>query len=146
VNDYKIKVQEPHTLTFDPHGTEILMMIDPFVFTTMLQNMLDNSFKHNQSEIKKTALFITEHHGDYCLHIQDNGKGVDDAVKEKIFDKFFRASKDTTTPGLGLGLYYVKQCLDIHGWTISVNTELGKGTEFLVHIPGIQTGPEAITH
>lgn len=146
VNDYRIKVQEPHSLTFDPHGTEILMMIDPFVFTTMLQNMLDNSFKHNQREIKKTVLFITEHQGNYCLHIQDNGKGMDNAVKEKIFDKFFRASKDTNVPGLGLGLYYVKQCLDIHGWTITVKTELGKGTEFLVHIPGKQIESETINH
>jgi two-component system phosphate regulon sensor histidine kinase PhoR len=135
VNDYKIKVHEPDSLTFDPHGSEILMMIDPFVFTTMLQNILDNSFKHNHSDIKMTVLFITEGKSGYILHIKDNGKGIEDTLKEKIFDKFFRAGKDNTVPGLGLGLYYVRQCLDIHGWEISVRTELGKGTEFLVHIP-----------
>ncbi|TBO39658.1 sensor histidine kinase [Pedobacter kyonggii] len=135
VNDYKIKVHEPDSLTFDPNGSEILMMIDPFVFTTMLQNILDNSFKHNHSDIKMTVLFITEDKGGYILHIKDNGKGIEDTLKAKIFDKFFRADKDNTVPGLGLGLYYVRQCLDIHGWEISVRTELGKGTEFLVHMP-----------
>ncbi len=135
VNDYKIKVQEPDSLTFDPHGSEIMIMIDPFVFTTMLQNILDNSFKHNHNDIKMTALFITEHKGGYILHIKDNGNGIEDVMKEKIFDKFFRSGKDSTIPGLGLGLYYVKQCLDIHGWEISLRTELGKGTEFLVNIP-----------
>jgi two-component system phosphate regulon sensor histidine kinase PhoR len=139
VNDYKLKVHEPDSLSFDPHGSEILMMMDPFVFTTMLQNILDNSFKHNHSDIKMTELFITEDKGGHILHIKDNGNGIEDTLKEKIFDKFFRAGKDNTVPGLGLGLYYVKQCLDIHGWEISVRTEFGKGTEFLVHIPAGQT-------
>jgi two-component system phosphate regulon sensor histidine kinase PhoR len=135
VNDYNIKVRAPDRLTFDPLESEILMMIDHFVFTTMLQNILNNSFKHNHSAVKMTVLFITENNGDYILHIKDNGKGIDDALKEKIFDKFFRADTERTLPGLGLGLYYVKQCLDIHGWEISLNTELGKGTELLVHMP-----------
>ncbi|MGQ7856940.1 sensor histidine kinase [Pedobacter sp. WC2501] len=139
VNDYKIKIQAPDSLTFDPHGSEILIMMDPFVFTTMLQNILDNSFKHNHSDIKMTVLFITANKDGYTLHIKDNGKGIEDAMKEKIFDKFFRAGKDHTVSGLGLGLYYVKQCIDIHGWAISVRTELGKGTEFLVQIPKEQT-------
>ncbi|WP_316847162.1 HAMP domain-containing sensor histidine kinase [Pedobacter psychrodurus] len=139
VNDYKIKVQAPDSLTFDPHGSEILLMMDPFVFTTMLQNILDNSFKHNHSYVKMTVIFITSDKDGYTLHIKDNGKGIEDTMKEKIFDKFFRAGKDNTVSGLGLGLYYVKQCLDIHGWEISVRTELGKGTEFLVHIPVEQT-------
>jgi two-component system phosphate regulon sensor histidine kinase PhoR len=139
VNDYKIKVQEPNGLTFDPHASEIMIMIDPFVFTTMLQNILDNSFKHNHSDIKMTVLFITEHNGGYTIHIKDNGKGIEEAMKEKIFDKFFRAGKDNAVSGLGLGLYYVKQCIDIHGWEISIRTALGKGTEFLIHIPAEQT-------
>jgi len=138
VNDYKIKVQEPNSLTFDPHGSEIMIMVDPFVFTTMLQNILDNSFKHNHSDIKRTVLFITEHNGGYTIHIKDNGKGIEDAMKEKIFDKFFRTGKDTTVSGLGLGLYYVKQCIDIHDWEITVRTAVGKGTEFLIHIPAEQ--------
>ncbi|MNJ87353.1 Sensor protein DivL [compost metagenome] len=141
VNDYKI-VHEPDSLTFDPHTHEILMLIDPFVLTTMLQNILDNSFKHNDSTVKKTAIFITEQTGEYVLHIKDNGKGIEAPLKQKIFDKFFRSNKDTTVPGLGLGLYYVRQCLDIHGWGISLETELGIGTEFMVHIPKHQTNTD----
>ena len=138
VNDYKI-VHEPDSLTFDPHPNEILMLIDPFVLTTMLQNILDNSFKHNDSAVKKTAIFITEQTSEYVLHIKDNGKGIEAPLKQKIFDKFFRSNKDTTVAGLGLGLYYVRQCLDIHGWRITLETELGLGTEFMVHIPKHQT-------
>lgn len=135
VNDFSIKVEEPHSLTFDPYHHEILLVIDPFVFTTMLQNMLDNSFKHNQSTVKKTSIFITENDNDYILHIADNGKGIEESSKPKLFDKFFRADREKTVSGLGLGLYYVKQCLDLHGWNIEVNSHLGSGTEFMVHIP-----------
>lgn len=135
VNDFKIKVPEGHRLTFDPHHSEILLMIDPFVFTTMLQNMLDNSFKHNQSTVKKTAIFISEQSDDFILHIRDNGKGVDSASKGKLFDKFFRDDQDKTVPGLGLGLFYVKQSVDLHGWRIDVKSDNDTGTEFMVYIP-----------
>jgi two-component system phosphate regulon sensor histidine kinase PhoR len=135
VNDYSLKVIPPNSLTFDPYASEILMMIDHFVFTTMMQNLLDNSFKHNHSPVKRTELFITENNGDYIFHIKDNGKGIDKSVSENIFDKFFRADTNSTLPGLGLGLYYVKQCLQIHGWEISLESELGRGTEFLIRIP-----------
>jgi two-component system phosphate regulon sensor histidine kinase PhoR len=135
VNDYSIKVIPPNSLTFDPYASEMLMMIDHFVFTTMMQNLLDNSFKHNHSPVKRTELFITENNGDYIFHIKDNGKGIDKSVRENIFDKFFRADANSTLPGLGLGLYYVKQCLEIHGWEISLESELGRGTEFLIRIP-----------
>lgn len=135
VNDYKIKVIEPNSLTFDPYQQELMMMIDPFVFTTMLQNMLDNSFKHNQSSIKKTAIFITENENDYILYIKDNGKGIEEQSLNKIFDKFFRADHSKTISGLGLGLYYVRQCLDLHGWKINVQSEVNLGTTFNVHLP-----------
>lgn len=135
VNDYNIKVRSPDSIIFDPPGYEIMLMVDLFVFTTMLQNILENSFKHNHSEVKLTELFITEHNGDYILHIKDNGKGINEVAEDKIFDKFFRADRETAVPGLGLGLYYVKQCLEIHGWDIRLKTELGKGTEFMIYIP-----------
>ena len=135
VNDYSIKVIPPNSLTFDPYASEMLMMIDHFVFTTMMQNLLDNSFKHNDSLVKRTELFITENNGDYIFHIKDNGKGIDKSVRENIFEKFFRADTNSTLPGLGLGLYYVKQCLQIHEWEISFESKLGHGTEFLIRMP-----------
>lgn len=135
VNDFKIKVPKPHSLAFDPHHNEILLMIDPFMFTTMLQNMLDNSLIHNLSTIKKTAVFISEESDDFVLHIKDNGKGIEAASISKVFDKFFREERDKNVPGLGLGLYYVKQSVDLHRWRIDIKSEIGTGTEFLVYIP-----------
>jgi len=135
INDYRVKLQKADHITFDPYVAEILVMIDSFVFTTMLNNMLDNSFKYNLSTLKHVEVFIDEQEADYVLHVVDNGTGIEDAAKEKIFDKFFRSNQDNTIPGLGLGLYYVKECLDIHGWRMDMKTKTGEGSEFMVYIP-----------
>nr|WP_294877440.1 HAMP domain-containing sensor histidine kinase [uncultured Pedobacter sp.] len=134
INDYKVKLSPSDSITFDPYISEILVKIDSFVFTTMLNNMLDNAFKYNHSTLKHVEVFIDEQQGNYVLHVADNGTGIEDDAKEKIFDKFFRSNHDSTIPGLGLGLYYVKECLDIHGWRMDMKTKVDKGTEFMIYI------------
>lgn len=135
VNDYRVKLQAAEHLSFDPHATEILLMIDTFAFTTMINNMLDNAFKHNQRISKYTQVFIDEQEAYFALHIKDNGMGIDESIKDKVFDKFFRSNADYQVPGLGLGLHYVKECIELHGWTIRVKTTQGVSTEFIVYIP-----------
>ena len=61
-----------------------------------------------------------------------------------IFEKFFRGeeSKERVIKGLGLGLYYVKQIVEAHGGTITVQSVLKKGTKFTIQIP-IENGHTA---
>ncbi|RZK74015.1 MAG: ATP-binding protein, partial [Pedobacter sp.] len=61
-------------------------------------------------------------------------KGIEAASRSKLFDKFFRAERDKKIPGLGLGLYYVKQSVDLHGWRIELKSDISSGTEFMVYI------------
>ena len=60
INDYKVKLSPSDSITFDPYISEILVKIDSFVFTTMLNNMLDNAFKYNHSALKNVEVFIDE--------------------------------------------------------------------------------------
>ena len=71
------------------------------------------------------------------ITIEDNGIGIADKDKEKIFEMFYRATKLST--GSGLGMYIVKESLDKLGGTITLESELTKGTKFIVEIPNLLT-------
>jgi len=99
----------------------------------LLKESLSNVIKHAKaSHVSISIIFMPDH---FSVEIKDNGKGIDKSVRENIFEKFFRADTNSTLPGLGLGLYYVKQCLQIHEWEISFESKLGHGTEFLIRMP-----------
>ncbi|WP_256007459.1 sensor histidine kinase [Pedobacter deserti] len=135
VEDYRLKLRPSDELLFKRHPAELLVPIDRFVFSTMMQNMLDNAFKHNSKAERSTVITIEENSEYIVLVISDNGNGIEQNARNMIFNKFYRLPRNSTLPGLGLGLYYVKQCLDIHGWDIKLDSELGQGTTFLIYIP-----------
>jgi signal transduction histidine kinase len=69
---------------------------------------------------------------DYCaIEVQDTGSGISAEHKEQIFDPFF-TTKDT---GVGLGLFITHQIIREHGGSITVESEGGKGTRFVIHLP-----------
>lgn len=65
------------------------------------------------------------------LTVEDQGKGIDSATLERIFEPFFSTKKR----GTGLGLAIVKQIVEQHGGTISVQSEVDKGTKFIIDLP-----------
>jgi hypothetical protein len=67
------------------------------------------------------------------ISISDNGTGMPEEVKQKIFEPFFTTKK--AGEGTGLGLSIVYSIIELHKGTIEVNSELGKGTEFLITLP-----------
>ncbi len=67
------------------------------------------------------------------ISISDNGTGMPEEVKQKIFEPFFTTKK--AGEGTGLGLSIVYSIIELHKGVIEVNSELGKGTEFLITLP-----------
>jgi signal transduction histidine kinase len=72
----------------------------------------------------------------------DNGKGIDNAHLDKIFDMFFRASADSY--GSGLGLYITRQVVKKLNGTIRVQSELGQGTQFIITLPNLRATAAAM--
>ena len=105
-----------------------------FAFDEMINvfiNILDNSIKYSKEESK----IHIESFMDLNLikvKITDNGIGMSTKVKNKIFENFYRETKGNihNVKGHGLGLSYVKKIVDLHGGTISVSSDLNKGTSF----------------
>ena len=77
------------------------------------------------------------------MTVADTGPGVPDEYKEKIFERFFRLEKSRSkaTGGTGLGLAIVKHAVQFHGGMITVESEMGKGTTFVLKFP---SGPPLV--
>ena len=101
--------------------------------TNVFINILENSIKYstNNPEISVKTYNLNDK---LYINFKDNGMGISNKVKSKIFDKFFRVSKGNihNVKGHGIGLSFVKKIIDLHNGTISVNSELGKGSQFVI--------------
>ncbi|MDZ8264113.1 AAA family ATPase [Nostoc sp. ChiQUE01b] len=111
------------------------------VFMNLLANAIDaleesnigRNFQDINNKIEiKTCLSEDKHH--VLIYIQDNGMGMSDEVKQKIFDHLFTTK--SVGKGTGLGLAIARQIIvEKHGGTLEVNSVQGEGTEFVIQIP-----------
>lgn len=105
--------------------------------TTLLQllvsNLLDNAIKYSAKE-NKVEVKLNKENNAVVLQVADEGIGIADAEKKKVFDKFYRVgSEDTrTTKGTGLGLFICKQIVQSLGGNIRVTNNTPKGSIFTV--------------
>lgn len=98
-----------------------------------LYNIIDNAIKFSfPLPVNVTAL---EHKGKLLLEIRDQGAGIDKKDIESIFDLFFRSDRTRHIQGQGLGLFITMQILKRHNITLTVDSELEKGTIFSLLFP-----------
>lgn len=102
-------------------------------------NLFTNTIKYNQKEPKAELFFLKEGE-QLLLKYVDNGIGIDlDKYGADLFKPFQRANPGTDKEGNGVGLYLIKRILDNYGGTIEVQSELGQGTTFIIHLPKTDT-------
>ncbi len=109
--------------------------IDKARMRQVLANLMGNAIKYGT---KGTAVLVEArcHGGDLEITVSDSGKGINEKDIPRIFDKLYRADKDSGEKGLGLGLSLVKAVVTAHGGKIEVASRLGKGSSFKVILPG----------
>lgn len=124
----ELKADKPVTTMIDMRD-DISVFTDPLHFGNLLSNILDNAVKYSGPEVE-----IRISGDDEKIVITDNGIGISRDNIPHIFDKFYRVTNGDTyeVGGYGLGLFYVKQIVDLMGWRISVDSSLGKGTSFTI--------------
>jgi two-component system phosphate regulon sensor histidine kinase PhoR len=139
VDDYMIQADNQKVeIDFKETGEQHTVLLDRFWVTTMIINMIENGIKYNTSSIKRISIFTTEKDRQLTVHIVDNGVGIPAGEFKNIFDKFYRTTKaidNKAVKGLGLGLYYTKQCIEAHRWQLQVDTVEKSGTDFSIIIP-----------
>lgn len=105
-------------------------------FTNVLVNILDNAIKYSDDAPKIDV--YTENAGNNIIaRIVDQGNGMSKAVAKRVFEKFYREHTGNVhnVKGHGLGLAYVKRIVDDHQGHISVESEKGKGSTFIIKMP-----------
>lgn len=105
------------------------------MLNSVVQNLMHNAIKYHREsgDDKWVRVAVTETPDSLRISVSDNGPGIPANVHDKLFDMFFRAS--TKSKGSGLGLYIVKNSVERMGGTITLRSEVGVGTEFLVILP-----------
>lgn len=99
----------------------------------VLYNLLSNALKYTPDN-GNIAFIINETDMEVEVIVKDSGSGIPPEAGEKLFDKFYQAKGPgvQTKPGFGIGLYLVKQLVEIHKGNVSYESILGKGTTFRV--------------
>ncbi|MES2410762.1 MAG: HAMP domain-containing sensor histidine kinase, partial [Bacteroidota bacterium] len=106
--------------------------------TNALCNLLDNAIKYS-SEKPELLIQTFNKQGAFILTVSDNGIGIEEHYQKKVFEKFFRVPTGDVhdVKGFGLGLTYIKSIIEMHGGTIELQSEPGKGTAFIIRLPNV---------
>ena len=114
-------------------GRDAKVSGDRELLKELLENLVQNAIRYNreggfvQVTVKETA-------GHASLTVEDNGIGIPESAKDRVFERFYRVDKSRSreTGGTGLGLAIVKHIAQLHDAKISLESELGKGTKITV--------------
>lgn len=112
-------------------------MSDDIKCSIIIANLLSNAFKYQRKDNpdKWVKLSVDVYNGEAVIKVSDNGIGIDEQHQKNIFDLFYRAT--TSEPGSGIGLYNVYDAVLKLNGKINVESELGKGTTFILSLPSI---------
>ena len=110
---------------------------DHFRLSLILNNLISNAIKYSDpaKEVSIIHITITQEPEKVSLTFKDNGIGIDSDYIQKVFNMFFRAT--SKNEGAGLGLYIVKEAVEKLMGTISLESQLGKGTIFKIELPNL---------
>jgi len=134
IEEIKLHADERHKFEFHYLTEMNKFNLDPKHIQTILRNLISNAYKYSPDG-GTIRLEISSGEEYVQLTINDQGIGIPQNEVAKLFEPFYRATNIEEIRGNGLGLTIVKNAVDIHNGTITVDSEIGKGTTFKVRLP-----------
>ncbi|NME67822.1 hybrid sensor histidine kinase/response regulator transcription factor [Flammeovirga aprica] len=118
-------------------GTDHQLMVDAdeSKLEIVINNLLNNAFKFTGEKDEITITY--DYKGESLIFsVEDTGRGISEENQKNIFKRFYQSdNKDIYTAGSGIGLELSKMIIDLHGGTVAVESEMGKGTKFTIELP-----------
>jgi signal transduction histidine kinase len=134
--EFQLKNDKKMTFIIDISPEDMTIHADPMHIINAISNIIDNSIKYSgdEVEIRVKAFRQTDHD---IIVLSDNGIGISEENQKRIFDKFYRVGHGNryNVSGYGLGLYYVRQIIQRHEGSITVESTMNKGTTFTITLP-----------
>ena len=111
--------------------------LDPSLIGQVIHNLLANALRYTDKKRGKIEVELLRAGNKCQITVRDNGIGIPDNVRARVFDRFFRAenARSVAAEGTGLGLYLVKMIVELAGGKIWFDSNIGEGTTFFVTLP-----------
>jgi len=107
--------------------------------TKVLMNLVGNALTYVRDGMRpRLELGAETADASHVVHVSDNGCGIPEECRDKVFDRFTRGTNVKGTQGTGLGLAIVKDLVEAHGGRIWLDSEVGAGTTFHFSLPVLQ--------
>ncbi len=134
--------QQRFTLSVEVEEDLPMARVDRDAIEQAILNLLDNAMKYS-GESRDIALKLRSENGEAVISVSDQGAGVDPAERARIFEQFYRAAgpDGDRIPGTGLGLTLVQHIADAHGGRVTVESTVGEGSTFSLHLPWEEARP-----
>lgn len=128
VEQQRLRADKACEITLDCHE-DVTVEADPMHFSNVIGNLIDNSIKYSGDVVS-----IDIRAGRAGVSVADNGNGIPAKSLPDIFNKFYRVPHGDRSDvrGYGIGLFYVKSIVEKHGWSIKVESRVGKGSIFTI--------------
>nr|MDQ2996721.1 PAS domain S-box protein [Chloroflexota bacterium] len=125
-----------HTITFDGDGQPIMLLGDELRLEQVLQNLIQNAIKYSPVGGTVAVHVGREDHTAY-IRVSDQGIGIPAAALPQLFRRFYRAPNVDSQhiSGMGIGLYVVKEIVELHGGTVEVVSQEHQGSTFTICLP-----------
>ena len=123
-------------LIIDPDIEEKIMLCDAYEIERCIVNLVSNAINHTEAG-GKIVVSINDLKDFIIISVKDNGEGIDEKYHESIFNRFNQVvdKNSETKGGSGLGLTITRNIVELHGGRITLSSELGKGSTFIIKLP-----------
>ncbi|MES2005395.1 MAG: HAMP domain-containing sensor histidine kinase [Bacteroidota bacterium] len=131
-----IRIEKRATITLFLNANRHRVYADETHMESVIYSLVDNAFKYSDGPAYIT-ITTSNKNGMIQVAVADKGIGLDVETRGLIFERFFRANTGNLheVKGFGIGLSYVKTIIEEHSGTITVQSTIGKGTEFILQLP-----------
>jgi len=125
-----------HTIVFSAAHQPLMLLGDELRLEQVVQNLIQNAIKYSPTGGAVTVL-VARNGDSASIRVSDQGIGIPATALPQLFRRFYRAPNADLQhiSGMGIGLYVVKEIVELHGGTVEVSSQDGQGSTFVISLP-----------